>query len=292
MISVRDLSVRFGQLRALDGLAFEVPTGQSVALWGQNGAGKTTVIRAILGLVPFTGGIRVAGHDARTDGRAVRAVIGYVPQAIALYDDMTTLGYLSYMASLRGVAPDESQRVLEELDLSHQANQRVGALSGGMRQRVALAAAMLGDPPIMILDEPTASLDSTARHSLLDRLVELRHSGKTLLITSHRLDEVSALADRVLTLDAGRLALDGPPDSAAARIGLMGADEATTCLLRLTLAPGSMQAALTTLQSGGFLASRNGHGIHVASRVGDRAAPIVALTRAGISVRDVEVVRN
>lgn len=208
MIEVTGLTVGFGGLVAVDDVSFGVPAGSSLALWGTNGAGKTTVVRAMLGLLPFRGAIRLGGHDVRRDGRNARARVGYVPQQLAFWDDLGALECLQFLARLRRAPVDHAEALLAQVELADHAAKRVGSLSGGMKQRLALAAALLGDPPILVLDEPTANLDTAGRHGLLTLLADLRQAGRTLVVTSHRLREVQVLAERVLVLESGRATLD------------------------------------------------------------------------------------
>jgi nitrous oxidase accessory protein len=204
-ITVRGLTKRFGSLTAVADLSFTVNPGEAVALWGPNGAGKSTVLHCLLGIVRYDGTIEVGGYDPRRHGKAARRLIGFVPQQIQIPDDFAVREALEFFARLKGVPSQALPRVMEQLGLEEHARKRVGALSGGMKQRVALAVALLGDPPILLLDEPTASLDAKARADLLRLLVELKCSGKTLIFSSHRQDEILALADRVLVLEQGRL---------------------------------------------------------------------------------------
>jgi len=280
MIRVHDLTVRFDASPVVDGVSFDIPRGRSLALWGENGAGKTTVIRALLGLVRFEGEVRIAGYDVRRHGKAARAAVGSVPQQLAFYDDMTALGLLRYLAGLRKVPPGQAASLLERVALADQAGKPVGALSGGMKQRLALAAALLGDPPVLLLDEPTASLDTAARADFVCLLADLRASGKTLLVTSHRLAEVVALADEAIVLEGGLVRLRCP-----AR-GLEAALFPHTTL-NVVVAAGEEAAAVAVLGRAGFAVHPNGRGIGVRVVPGRRAAPVEALLRAGVAVEDI-----
>lgn len=282
MIRVSDLTVRLGGATVVDGVSFDVPSGGSLALWGDNGAGKTTIIRALLGQVPYRGAIEVAGHDARRDGRAARAQLGYVPQRLALYDEMSSIGLLRFVARLRRAPQGEPEERLERVGLGEHAGKAVGALSGGMRQRLALAAALIGDPPLLILDEPTASLDAHARADVLGLLAALRADGKTLLVTSHRIGEVRAVADRAIVLEHGRARVDCPAHALEAEI-------APLSILRLALEREVLDEAMAVLSAGGFDARRNGRGVHVRIAIGRRAEPLSALWRAGIDVHDLSL---
>jgi nitrous oxidase accessory protein len=205
MIVVRGLTKRFGPVTAVEDLSFTVEAGEAVALWGPNGAGKSTVLHCLLGIVRYDGTIELGGCDPHRHGKAARRLVGFVPQQIHLPEDFTVREVVDFFARLKGASPETIPGVLERLGLAAHAEKRVGTLSGGMKQRVALAVALLGDPPILLLDEPTASLDAQSRSDFLYLLGELKRSGKTLLFSSHRQDEILSLADRVLVLEQGRL---------------------------------------------------------------------------------------
>lgn len=205
MIAVRDLHKRFGRARVLNGVSFEVARGEAVALWGPNGAGKSTVLRCALGLLDYRGTITVAGRDVRRDGRAARRRIGYVPQELSFYDDMRVRDAMRFFRRIRGAGRAEAERLLDRAGLGDHRAKRIRALSGGMKQRLALAIALLADPPVLLLDEPTSNLDAAGRADVLTRLQRLHHAGKTLLFTSHRSEEMERLADRVLTLENGAI---------------------------------------------------------------------------------------
>ena len=208
MIQIADVHKRYGRAPILAGVSFDVLSGQSVALWGSNGAGKTTLIRCMLGLVDFQGTIRVAGLDVRREGKRVRRLLGYVPQELAFYDDFRVIEACRYMARLRGADVGACEEGLENLGLLSHARKRVRELSGGMKQRLALSVALLNDPPLLVLDEPTSNLDSAGRDSLMRLLLDLKSAGKSILFISHRPEEVAGLADRVLTLECGRVLTD------------------------------------------------------------------------------------
>ncbi len=205
MIMVRGLTKRFGPVTAVENLSFTVEAGEAVALWGPNGAGKSTVLHCLLGVVRYDGTIELGGCDPHRQGKSARRLVGFVPQQVQLPEDFTVREALIFFARLKGASLGAIPSVLERLGLAAHAEKRVGTLSGGMRQRVALAVALLGDPPILLLDEPTASLDAQSRQDFLNLLGELKRSGKTLLFSSHRQDEILSLADRVLILEQGRL---------------------------------------------------------------------------------------
>jgi len=279
MIRVRDLTVRLGGATVLEGLSFDVAPGGGVALWGTNGAGKTTALRAMLGLLPFDGAVGIGGHDVPAHGRQARRLIGYVPQQLAFWDDLEALECLQWLARLRRAPVERAAALLERVGLGGHGAKRVGALSGGMKQRLALAAALLGDPPILLLDEPTANLDAAGRTDFLALLADLRASGKTLVVTTHRLAEVQALADHVVVLESGRVQLSCTADALEAALYPFAT-------LRLVVAPADEAAALAALARGGFQTHANGRGILVRVAAGRRAAPVEALVAADVAVED------
>jgi ABC-type multidrug transport system ATPase subunit len=225
MIQIDGVRKRFGRARVLDGVSFDVLTGQSVALWGSNGAGKTTLIRCVLGLIDFEGGVRVAGLDVRREGKRVRRLLGYVPQELAFYDDFRVIEAARFLARLRGADVGACEAGLASLGLAEHARKRVRELSGGMKQRLALSVALLNDPPVLVLDEPTSNLDSAGRRSLMELLLRVKGMGKTILFISHRPEEVRGLADRVLTLESGRVLTDVTTATRMHLAGVAGADE-------------------------------------------------------------------
>ena len=216
-ITVNSLSKRYGKTEALHELSFTAVPGEILALWGANGAGKTTLLKAILGLIRFEGEIAVGGHDVARAGKAARRSIGYVPQEAVFYD-WGVLATMRFYARLKKAPPERIPFLLRRLGLEPHAHKAVAALSGGLKQRLALAIALLSDPPLLLLDEPTASLDTATQQDYLTLLSDLRAEGKTILFASHRLEEVEALADRALLLENGRLVDIFPADQLRGRI--------------------------------------------------------------------------
>jgi len=283
MIAVNNLTKRFGRFTALEDLSFTVGAGEAVALWGANGAGKTTAVRCLLNLFPFEGQITIKGLDVRRQSVEVRRLIGFVPQELSFHDDMSVAETLIFYARLKKV-PDgyDFGPLLEQVHLTPHFKKRVGELSGGLKQRLALAVALLSDPPILVLDEPTASLDIRAREEFLLLLRLLKGQGKTMIFSSHHLDEITALADRVLLLEGGRLVVDSPPDQLERRLGW----ETT---LHIYLPEGGIDPALQTLEGLGMPVSRNGRGVRVHVAPGTKGKVLRALEQAGIEVDDFSV---
>jgi ABC-type multidrug transport system ATPase subunit len=208
ILSVRNVTKRYGRLTALDDVSFNLATGSIVALLGPNGAGKTTTFKCVLGVTPFEGAIRVAGRSVRREGKSVRRLIGYLPQTPAFLGDDTCSDALRFLADLRRVPRSRVGELLERVHLADQRDTPVEQLSGGMRQRLALAAALLSDPPLLLLDEPTANLDFESRGQFQELLVQLREEGKTVVLSTHFVEHLAHLADRVVLLRGGRVVLD------------------------------------------------------------------------------------
>ncbi|MFN3332040.1 MAG: ABC transporter ATP-binding protein [Caldilinea sp.] len=282
MIEFTDLTKRYGKFTAVEHLTLHVPAQGAVSLWGVNGAGKTTVIKCLLGLLRFDGAIAVDGCDVRRQGRAARQRIGYVPQELAFYKEMTTYDMAEFYARLKGAPATRIAPVLEQVGLDEHQDKPVGALSGGMKQRLALGLALLADPPVLVMDEPTSNLDTAARSQLLQMLIEVKAAGKTILFTSHRIEEVEALADTVAVMESGRLHFTCSSDALAQRIGLR-------TQVKFMVPDHQIDHALDILRSDGLAARRNGVGVIVDVAHGEKARPIHTLGRANIEVVDFEL---
>ncbi len=221
-IEVIGVKRSFGNVRAIDGLTLSVPTGTVVGIVGPNGAGKTTLIDMICGLVhPSEGVVRVLGEDVANSGAALRARIGVLPQETALYEEVTAQQNLNFAAALYGV-PDSKARIAEVLHrvgLRQRANDVVRGFSGGMQRRLAIARALLHNPPLLILDEPTVGVDVEARHQIWAHIRSLKAAGRTVVLTTNYLDEAEALCDRVAILRAGKLLAEDTPAALTARTG-------------------------------------------------------------------------
>ncbi len=282
MITVTHLTKRFGRFTAVNDLCFGVAAEQATALWGPNGAGKTTVIKCLLGLLRYEGTIMVNGYDAYRQGRAARRLVGYVPQELAFYEEMSTLDTARFFAQLKQAPLTEAVTLLSQVGLEEHAGKPVAALSGGMKQRLALALALLGDPPVLVLDEPTSNLDPAGRSQFLQLLAQVKAAGKTILFTSHRLEEIEQIADQVIVMERGALQLTCPGTELATELGLR-----TT--VKLHVPPDLMDSALAVLHRAGYAAQRNGVGVLVDVHPGAKAEPIHELSRAEIAVTDFEV---
>src|SRR5690242_9389437 len=213
MIEVANLSKRYGDLPAVRDVSFTAADGQILGFLGPNGAGKTTTMRIITGFMPATSGtVRVDGFDVFEQSTDVRRRIGYLPENPPLYNDMSAEGFLRFVARLKGVARGEIatalERVLETCGLTGVRDRLLGHLSKGFRQRVGLAQALIHDPPVLVLDEPTDGLDPNQKHQVRSLIAEMAPH-KAIIISTHILEEVQAVCTRAVIIGNGRLLADG-----------------------------------------------------------------------------------
>jgi ABC-2 type transport system ATP-binding protein len=216
-VLVDDLVVRFGELEAVGGVSFAVAPDEVFGLLGPNGAGKTTTIRVLTTLLaPSEGRALVAGHDVRNDGLAVRASIGYIPQAISVDGALTAYENLDFYGRVTGVPRRERREriaeAIETMGLQPMLDRLARTLSGGMLRRLEIASALLNRPAVLFLDEPTVGLDPTARRMVWERLQALREqAGTTILVTTHLMEEAERQCNRLGIIDRGRLVEQGEP---------------------------------------------------------------------------------
>ena len=212
----RSLVKRFGAFTAVAGVDFEIRRGECFGFLGPNGAGKTSTMRMISCMSPPSDGeLRVLGMDPTTQGPAIRARLGLVPQEDSLDLELTVLDnlviYARYFDIPRAEARRRGLQLLDFAQLAERAGDRVETLSGGMKRRLTIARALVSDPELLILDEPTTGLDPQARHLLWDRLYRLKQEGVTQIVTTHYMDEAEQLCDRLVVMDHGRVAAEGTP---------------------------------------------------------------------------------
>ena len=214
VIEARELTKRYGSVPAVDGVSFTVGRGEIFGLLGPNGAGKTTTILMMLGLTDVTGGtVSVLGYDPARQPLEVKRKVGYLPDMVGFYDHMTAQDNLRYTAALIGIESRERARriaaALDRVGLGDVGDKRVGEFSRGMRQRLGLAEILMKDAAIAILDEPTSGLDPHATAELLETIRSLKHDGVAVLLSSHLLERVQSVCDRVALFNVGRIALIG-----------------------------------------------------------------------------------
>jgi ABC-2 type transport system ATP-binding protein len=229
-VVVEGLRVKRGRATVLDGLGLRIPRGEVVGLLGPSGCGKTTLMRSIVGVQRVAGGrVEVLGQPAGSS--ALRHRVGYVTQAASVYDDLTVRQNLGYFRNVLGVGKADVERAIDATDLGANADRLVSTLSGGERSRVSLAAALLGSPDLLVLDEPTVGLDPLLRVELWGLFHRLAGGGTSLLISSHVMEEATR-CDRLLLMREGAILADTTPDELLAETGAVDAEGAFLALLR------------------------------------------------------------
>jgi lipooligosaccharide transport system ATP-binding protein len=218
LVHARGLTKRFDTLVAVDGIAFDVDRGEAFGFLGPNGAGKTSTMRMIGCVSPPTGGtLRVLGMDPLVDGPRIRARLGVVPQADTLDRELSVeenmLTYARYFDLPWRIARQRSRELLDFVQLTERAKDDVEPLSGGMRRRLTIARALINEPELLLLDEPTTGLDPQARHMVWDRLYRLKQRGVSIVLTTHYMDEAEQLCDRLVVMDKAKIVAEGSPRS-------------------------------------------------------------------------------
>ncbi|MCE2469571.1 MAG: ABC transporter ATP-binding protein [Dehalococcoidia bacterium] len=256
VIWARSLVKRYGEFTAVAGVDFEVWPGECFGLLGPNGAGKSSAIRMLTGLSPTSGGeLMVCGLDVARNPRQVKALVGVVPQEDNLDPDFRVRKNLEVHARYFGVqgrvARERALQALDLVRLRERQNDRVDTLSGGMKRRLLIARALMNDPPVLVLDEPTTGLDPQSRHLLWELLRSLKRQGITILLTTHYMEEAAHLCDRIVIMDNGRILVEGRPGELIGR-------HAGSEVLELRPPPERYEALLARLQALGFDAQDGG----------------------------------
>lgn len=281
MIRAHGISKRYGDAVVLDAVSFRAAAGERIAILGVNGAGKTTLFRCLLGLVGFDGVLEVGGDPVSGDAAEIRRRIGYVPQLPPVFD-LTLTGFLELVSDVREIPAARATTTLEELGLplARAGSRPLRELSGGMLQKAYLALALAAEPAVLLLDEPTASLDPQSRRAFV-RLLNGLGSDTTVVLASHRLEEIEPLADRLLVLHRGQIAFDGTLPELWERSG-MGAR------LWIRTRPESRARAAGTLAGLPFVraAHPNGAGVHVEADAEFHLAVLVELEDRGVPVAE------
>jgi len=221
MIEIEGLTKRFGAVAAVSDLSLKVSKGEVLGFLGPNGAGKSTTMKMVTGyLAPDAGTVRVCGHDVETDTVAAQAMIGYLPEGAPAYGDMTARQFLSFIAEVRGFRGAEAKArvatAVEKTELAPVLDQSIETLSKGFRRRVGLAQAILHDPPVLIMDEPTDGLDPNQKHAVRT-LIRAMAAQKAIIVSTHLLEEVEAICTRAIIIDRGVIVADGTPGELLAR---------------------------------------------------------------------------
>lgn len=276
-LKISALTRRFGEVAALTDVTFSVAPGERVALLGHNGAGKSTMMKIILGLIAATSGeVTVCG--ATPGSAAARAAVAYLPENAAFHPALTGLEQLHHYLALRGESPAQAMALLEQVGLGHAARRRIGTYSKGMRQRVGLAQALIGTPRLLVLDEPTSGLDPVSRRDFYALLDGLAARGATILLSSHALTEVEARTDRILILSKGRKVAEGSLGDLRRRADLPVA-------LHVLPAPGCAPDILAALP--GAVAVDGA--LHLTCAQGEKLPLLARIAALGGKVADLEV---
>lgn len=296
MIETSELSKRFGDLLAVDRVSLSVQPSEVVALLGPNGAGKTTTVRVLTSILQPSGGwARVAGYDVVREAVAVRAHIGVLTEHHGLYLRMRADEYLEFFGELYGLTPAacraRARDLLERFGLAGASKRRLGEFSKGMRQKLALVRALLHDPPVLLLDEPTSAMDPQSARLVRDSILEMRSGHRAVLITTHNLAEAELLADRIVILRQGQVVAEGTPAELKNR--LLGP---SVFELRLAV---PMNGAVHELLDGAELAQAGPDWLHfrtadpartnprILGRLAERGIPVLTLAEVPRSLEDV-----
>jgi ABC-2 type transport system ATP-binding protein len=290
-IVVEGLERSFGEVLAVQGIDLQVEEGEIYGFLGPNGAGKTTTVRMLTTLLLPTGGrAGVAGFDVVTEARQVRATIGVALQEAALDPLMTGRELIRLQATLQGLPTREGRKradaLLERVDLSDAADRRVGGYSGGMKRRLDLAAALVHEPRVLFLDEPTTGLDPVSRKTIWEEVQALNDDGTTVFLTTQYLEEADQLADNVGIIDRGRIVAEGTPEELKGEVG--------NPHIELTVAAGAVPEAERAVSELGRLRPRKGENrvlLEVEGGAADIPRVVRALDEAGIGVESLELVR-
>ena len=221
MIAIQNLTKEFGPVRAVDGISFQVPRGEVLGFLGPNGAGKSTTMKMITGfLSPTSGTASICGHDVEREPMAAKRKLGYLPEGAPAYGDMTPKGFLEFVADVRGLTGDRRKQRLEEVvrlvHLEEVLYQSIDTLSKGYKRRVGLAQAILHDPEVLVLDEPTDGLDPNQKHEVRT-LIRSMASSKAIVLSTHILEEVEAVCTRAIIIARGKILFDGTPADLCSR---------------------------------------------------------------------------
>ncbi|HLC48340.1 MAG TPA: ABC transporter ATP-binding protein [Candidatus Norongarragalinales archaeon] len=222
MIRVEGLAKNFGGFQAVKGVSFTANEGEIFGIAGPNGAGKSTIVKMLSTILsPSSGEAEINGLDIRRDAQEIRRIIGYLPEEPRVYDYLSGRSFLRFFANIYGIRDTDRriQEMLKFVGLLEHAGRKIGDYSKGMKQRISIARALLHDPEVLILDEPTMGLDPASARELREKVLGLRDEGKTILICTHYMDEADFLCDKLAILNQGKIAAIGKPEALKARVG-------------------------------------------------------------------------
>jgi Cu-processing system ATP-binding protein len=283
-VELREVVKRFGRIEAVRGVSFDLGSGETVALVGHNGAGKTTLMKLMLGLIrPTSGRIEVLGENPAAGDFSARLELGYLPENVSFNPSLTGRETLSFYARLKRQPRKAVAMLLERVGLADAADRHLGTYSKGMRQRLGLAQALLAEPRVLLLDEPTTGLDPALRRSFYDTIEELRAGGATVLISSHALTELEERAGRVIIMNRGLKVADGSLEELRRMAHL-------PTRIRLKIADGALGEMPEWLGPFGAWRRINGHVVEVDTSPENKIGLLHRATDAAAPVEDLEIV--
>jgi Cu-processing system ATP-binding protein len=283
-VQLKRVTKRYGKIEAVREVSFDLPAGETIALVGHNGAGKTTLLKLMLGLVhPSEGSIRVLGENPAHGEFEARRRLGYLPENVAFNAALTGREVLSFYARLKRERAGKALALLDRVGLGEASTRRVGTYSKGMRQRLGLAQALIGEPQLLLLDEPTTGLDPALRLSFYEIVQGLRDRGATVVLSSHALTEIEERADRVIIMNRGIMVANGSIDELR-RVACLPAR------IRLTVTGADVHAARKWLEPVEGWRQVNGHMIELDATPDQKIALLRRVTEQGSPVTDVDVV--
>ncbi|MEM3690210.1 MAG: ABC transporter ATP-binding protein, partial [Candidatus Micrarchaeia archaeon] len=219
MIETFELTKKFGGLTAVDEVTLSVKEGEILVVVGPNGAGKSTLVKMLCTILsPTSGSARIMGFDIVNESQKVRSLVGYLPEEPRVYDYMTGEEFLSFFADIYNSGRENIPELLEFVGLKEHAKRKIGEYSKGMKHRISLARALIHNPPVLVLDEPTMGLDPASSRDVRERIKEMRKEGKTILVCTHYMDEADFLSDKLAVINNGRIAAVGKPEELKAKV--------------------------------------------------------------------------
>lgn len=281
VLQVRNLTKKFGRVQVLNDVSFSIKQGEAAILLGPNGAGKTTIIKCILGLLNFKGTILVDGKDVRSDGWYARSKIGYLPQLSSFYETLTIKQHAELLGNLKGASKAEINEALNTAGLAKIQNRIVKALSSGMRQRLGLSIALLGDPPLLLLDEPTSNIDVEGQMEFKKLLQTMKDLGKSFLISTHS-SGLDVFADKVIVLNKGKVLAEGESNVILNKIGAKDT-------VYIKLDENMLERAINLAQSMGFSYRMRDGWLSISLTSSEKGSFLESLYQSGIKMNDILV---